>query len=161
LALLADLDRLSARTIIELFDRIPREVLPVLAGEYPGEVLPLLRAYARAIRSLVARFEFAYADMVAPRMRSVFVHAPDGDIKINALSITLVAAAELNRFAAMNAFNSLLATVKDTELAIAAGEMLRAHARHYQKLAREVPSGRLHPAIREVRAALLCDSDEV
>jgi hypothetical protein len=161
LALLIDLDRLSARTIIEFFDRIPREVLPVLAGEYAGEFLPLLRAYARAIRSLVARFDFAYADVVARRMRSVFVHARSVEVKTTALSINLVAAAELNRFAAMNAFNSLLATVKDAELAISAGEMLRAHARHYRTLAREVPSGRLHPAIRAVRAALLSGSDEV
>jgi serine/threonine protein kinase len=160
LALLVDLDRLGPRTIIEFFDRIPREVLAVLASEFAGEFLPLLRAYARAIGARVARFDFAYADLVARRMRSVFVHARDVDIKTTALRTTLIAAVELNRFAAIDGFNGLLATVKDTELAIAVGEMLHGHARHYQKVAQHVPSGRLHPAIREVQARVLADSND-
>ena len=94
-------------------------------------------------------------------MRSVYVHTRNGEIKAKALEITLIAAVELNRFAAMNVFNSLLTTVKDVDLAIAIAEMLRAHARHYQKVAEQVPPSRLHPAIRKVQGDLLANSDEV
>jgi hypothetical protein len=77
-----------------------------------------------------------------------------------ALEIILVAAVELNRFAAMNVFNDLLTSVKDAELALSVVEMLRTNARYYQNVAEQVPPGRLHPAIREVQGALLAGSDE-
>ena len=144
LGLLLQLDHHGPRTIIELFDRLPRALLPVLAGEFAGEFLPPLRAYAGAIRSRVAGFPFAYADTVARRMRSVFVHTRSPELKTLALEITLIAAVELNRFAAMNVFNGLLTTVKDAEVALAVVEMLRSHARYYQKVAEQVPPGRLH-----------------
>ena len=161
LGLLLHLDRHGPSTVIEFFDRLPRAILPVLAGEFAGEFLPPLRAYAAALQSRVAGYNFAYADAVARRMRSVFVHARSTELKTTALQITLIAAVELNRFAAMNVFNSLLTMVKDVDLAIAVGEMLRAHARPYQKVAEQVPPGRLHPAIREVQSGLLAESDEV
>ena len=156
-----DLQRLGPQTVLEFFDRLPREILPVLAGEFPGEFLPPLRAYAGAIQSRVAGFYFAYADAVARRMRSVFVHTRSAEVKTMALQITLIAAVELNRFAAMNVFNSLLTTVKDVDLAIAIAEMLRAYSRHYQKVAEQIPPSRLHPAIRKVQADLLVDSEDV
>jgi serine/threonine protein kinase len=161
LLLRLDLDRDGPRTIIEFFDRLPREVLPVLAGEFPGEFLPMLRAYAGAIQSRVTGFHFAYADAVARRMRSVFVHTRSTEVKTTALRITLTAAVELNRFAAMNVFNSLLMTVKEPNLAIAVSEMLREHGRYYLMVAEQVPPARLHVAIREVQGDLLADDDEV
>jgi serine/threonine protein kinase len=161
LGLLLNVDQLGSRTIIEFFDRLPREILAVLAGEFAGEFLIPLRAYAAALQSRVAGFNFAYADTVARRMRSVFVHGRSTEVKTTALQITLVAAVELNRFAAMNVFNLLLAAVKDVDLAIAVGEMLRAQARHYQKVAEQVPPNRLHPAIRKVQADLLAGGEAV
>jgi serine/threonine protein kinase len=160
LGLMLHLDRFGPWTIIEFFDRLPHAILPVLAGEFAGEFLPPLRAYARALRSRVAGLNFAYADTVARRMRSVFVHGRSLELKTTALEITLIAAVELNRFAAMNVFNSLLTSVKDAELAIAIVEMLRTEARYYHKVAEHVPPGRLHPAIREVQGALLAGRDE-
>jgi len=161
LGLLLHVERLGPRTILEFFDRLPREILPVLAGEFAGEFLIPLRAYAGAIQSRVAGCNFAYADTVAKRMRSVFVHSRSAEVKTTALHITLVAAVELNRFAAMSVFNMLLTTVKDVDLAIAVAEMLRADARFYQKLAEQVPPNRLHPVIRAVQADLLAESDEL
>jgi serine/threonine protein kinase len=156
-----DLDRHGPRTIIEFFDRLPRAVLPVLAGEFAREFLPALRTYASAIQARVASYSFAYADAVAGRMRSVFVHSRSTEVKTAALEITLIAAAELNRFAAMNVFNLLLANIKDGDLAIAVGEMLRVQARHYQKVSEQVPPGRLHPAIRAVQSDLRADNGAV
>src|SRR4051812_6626336 len=71
LGLLLHLDRHAQQEIIGLFDRLPREILPVLAGEFAGELYPLLDAYARAIQSRVGGFSFAYADTVARRMKTV------------------------------------------------------------------------------------------
>jgi serine/threonine protein kinase len=161
LGLMLQLDRFGPRTVIELFDRLPRPILPVLAGEFAAEFLPPLRAYAGAIRSRVSGLNFAYADTVARRMRSVFVHGRSPELKTLALEITLIAAVELNRFAAMDVFNSLLTSLKDAELAIAVVEMLRAESRYYHKVAEQVPPGHLHPAIRELQGALLAGRDEV
>jgi serine/threonine protein kinase len=160
LGLILQLDRFGARTILEFFDRLPRALLPVLASEFASEFLPPLRAYAGAIRSRVSGLNFAYADTVARRMRSVFVHGRGAEVKTTALEVTLIAAVELNRFAAMNVFNVLLTSVKDAELALAAVEMLRSDARYYQKVAEQVPPARLHPAIRELQAELLLGREE-
>jgi serine/threonine protein kinase len=161
LALLLHLEGQAPRLVIEFFDRLPREILPVLAAEFAGEFLPPLRAYSAAIQSRVAGFNFAYADTVARRMRSIFVHARHREVRTLALEITLIAAVELNRYAAMNVFNGLLATVKDVDLALAVGEMLRCRAQHYQKVAEQVPPGRLHPAIRQVQSERLAEDRDV
>jgi hypothetical protein len=71
-----------------------------------------------------------------------------------------MAAVELNRFDAMDVFNRLLTSVKDAELAIAVVEMLRTESRYYQKVAEQVPPGRLHPAIGELQGALLAGREE-
>jgi serine/threonine protein kinase len=160
LGLMLQLDRFGPRTIIEFFDRLPRALLPVMAGEFAGEFLPPLQTYAGAIRARVSGYSFAYADSVARRMRSVFVHGKSPELKTTALEITLIAAVELNRFAAMNVFNDLLARVKDDEVAIAIVEMLRFNSRYYQRVAEQVPPARLHGAIREMQGALLSGRDD-
>src|SRR5262249_12919660 len=133
----------------------PRALLPVLAGEFAAEFLPALRAYAGAIRARVLGFSFAYADSVARRMRSVFVHGRTTEIKTTALEVTLIAAVELNRFAAMNVFGGMLTSIQDDSLALAVVEMLRAGARYFDKVAQQVPPARLHAAIREFQSGLL------
>jgi serine/threonine protein kinase len=160
LELMLHLDRFGPRTIIAFFDRLPRPILPVLAGEFAVEFLPPLRTYAAALRARISGLSFAYADTVARRMRSVFVHGRSPELKTTALAITLIAAVELNRFDAMDVFNSLLTSIKDAALAIAVVEMLRAESRHYQKVAEQVPPGRLHPAIRELQGAFLAGREE-
>jgi hypothetical protein len=160
LDLLLNLDRLAPATIIEFFDRLPPGLLPVLAGEFEGGILPPLRAYAGAVRSRVSSCAFAYADTVARRMRSVFVHSRSPEVKACALEITLVAAVELNRFAAMNVFSGLLASVRDNAIALAIVEMLRVQARYFQKVADQVLPGRLHPAIRAFQKSLLAGRDD-
>jgi serine/threonine protein kinase len=155
LGLMLHLDRFGPRTIIEYFDRLPRAILPIMAGEFAGEFLPPLRAYTGALRARVSGLNFAYADTVARRMQSIFVHGRSPELKTTALQATLIAAVELNRFAAMNVFNNMLTSVKDTELALSVVEMLQTEARYSQKVAEQVPPARLHAAIRAVQADLL------
>jgi hypothetical protein len=155
LALLTPLDRLEPLAAIERFDRLPDGLLPVLAGEFAAEFLPVLRAYAGAVRARVSGFPFRYADQVARRMRLVFLTTRHAGVKALALQATLIAAVELNRFAAMHAFNRLLTGVQSVELALPVAEMLKAHASYYAEVADGAPGDRLHPALRNVQRNLL------
>jgi serine/threonine protein kinase len=155
LALLAPLNRLEPSAAIERFDRLPEGLLPVLAGEFAAEFLPVVRAYASAVRAKVASFPFRYADRLARRMRVVFLATRDPGLKATALQATLVAAVELNRFAAMHVFNRMLMAVATVEYALPVAEMLREHYGHYAEVADGAPPDRLHPAIRDVQLDLL------
>ena len=155
LGVMMNLDRRDPDIAIESFDRLPDGLLPRLAVEAPGEFLPVLKGYARALRSRVARANFGYADTVARRMTLIFTAAHHPGVKTVALQTTLIAAVELNRYAAMGVFNRLLMAVKTIELALPTAEMLRAHAEYYHEVAAGAPPDRLHPAIRDVQQELL------
>ena len=155
LGLLTQAGRLEQDAAIESFDRVPFDLLPIMASELAGEFLPLLKAYAEAVAERGADFHFAYADSVARRMRIVFLATRNRAVRTVALQAILVAAVALNRFAAMDVFNSLLIGVKTVDLALPIAEMLRARAPHYQKVADQVPPDRLHPAIRDVQTDVL------
>jgi serine/threonine protein kinase len=161
LGLLAPIDRLDPSAAIERFDRLPDGLLPVLAGEFAAEFLPVLRAYGRAVRARVAGMPFRYADAVARRMRLVFLATSHPGVKAVALQATLIAAVELNRFAAMHAFNRLLMGVQGVEFALPVAEMLRAHAGYYAEVAEGAPPDRLHPALRDVQRDLLATAEAV
>ncbi len=158
LALLGNLGHRSPSAVLASFDRIPDGLLPLMAREFAGELLPVLETYCEAIRAQVARCNFSYADVVARRMRMVFINAGRSEVKRIALQTILVAAVALKRFAAMGVFNRLLMDVKTVELAIPVAETLRDHAGHYQHVAAVVPADRLHPVIREVQQELLAAS---
>jgi hypothetical protein len=155
LALLSTPDRLRPAAAIERFDRLPDALLPLMVAEFPADFLPVLRDFAAALRVQVATFPFSYADRLARRMRRVFLAARNAEVKATALQVTLLAAVELNRFAAMDAFNRLLTTVRSVEVALPVAEMLRAHPDHYAEVARGAPPDRLHPVIREIQQDLL------
>jgi eukaryotic-like serine/threonine-protein kinase len=155
LGLLLPAGRPERGAAIASFDRIPHDLLPVMAREFAGEFLPLLKVYAEAIAARVASFNFAYADAVARRMRVVFAATRHRAVQTVALQATLIAAVALNRFAAMDVFNSLLRSVQTVDLALPIAEMLRAHAGPYQQVADQVPPDRLHPAIRAVQKDVL------
>jgi hypothetical protein len=161
LALLTPLDRLEPSAAIERFDRLPDGLLPVLAGEFAVGFLPVLRGYAKAVAARVAGLPFRYADQVARRMRLVFLGTSHPGIKAVALQATLIAAVELNRYAAMHAFNRLLMGVDAVEYALPVAEMLRAYAHYYAEVADGAPPDRLHPALREVQRELLSTVDAV
>ncbi len=92
-------------------------------------------------------------------MRLVFTGTRHPEVKTVALQTTLIAAVELNRYAAMGIFNRLLMTIKTVELALPVAEMLRRDSEYYHEVAAGAPPARLHPAIREVQQELLTWSD--
>lgn len=159
LALLAPIDRLDPGAAIERFDRLPDDLLPLMAVEHPTEFLPVLRGYMMALPERVGGFKFDYADRVARRMRRVFLAAGHPGLKALALEATLVAAVALNRFAAMDVFNRLLMSVATVDYALPIAEMLRVRARAYTEVAHGAPPDRLHPVIREVQQELVTSAD--
>lgn len=155
LALLSPSGRLEPGAAIERFDRLPDGLPPLLASEFACEFLPILRAYGDAIQAKVAGFPFRYADQLARRMGLIFQAASRPPLKAEALRATLIAAVDLNRFAAMHVFNCLLTAVRTVEDALAVAEMLREHHGYYAHLADGAPADRLHPAIRDVQLQIL------
>jgi hypothetical protein len=77
-----------------------------------------------------------------------------------ALQVLLIAAVELNRFAAMDVLNGLLRNVQTVDLALPIAEMLRAESARYRKVAGQIPPDRLHFAIRIVQKDLLAEAVE-
>jgi hypothetical protein len=160
LGLLIQASGLERDAAIESFDRIPDDLLSIMAGTFTGDFLPLLNGYAEAVSARGARFPFAYADNVARRMRIVFAASPSREVRTVALRVLLIAAVELNRFAAMDVLNGLLRNVQSVDLALPIAEMLRAESARYRKVAGQIPANRLHFAIRVVQKDLLDETLE-
>lgn len=160
LALLARPGTTRPGAVLASFERIPDRLLPFIAQDYGAEFLPILEEFARALQAKAARCDFAYADIVARRMRSVFRHARHDTLKCVALQAMLIASVALNRFAAITVFNRLLIGVKGCDLGLSVAEMLSEHADYYRQVASGVPPGRLHPAIRALRQKLLSPQED-
>jgi hypothetical protein len=88
-------------------------------------------------------------------MRIVFHATRNRAVRTIALKALVIAAVELNRFAAMDVFNRLLRSVQTVDLALPVAEMLRAEAARYQKVADQIPPDLLHFAIRVVQKDVL------
>jgi hypothetical protein len=147
---IAGLDRLQDDEVIDGLDRVPTELLAMLARDNPARFLAPLSSYARSLERAVARRHFHYADLVARRMQAVFQASPSPDVKAQALEALLIAAIVLNRYAAMAVFKTLLYQVKHAELAVRVAEMLRDHRDYFQEVAPGLRPERLHPILRGV-----------
>ena len=63
----------------------------------------------------------------------------------------MIAAVDLNRFAAMGTFASMLMAVERREDAVAVASILREEKSRFGRLADDIPGFRLHPVVRAVR----------
>lgn len=134
---------------LEQFDRIPADILSVMARRLPGELASVLTVYNTAIEEEIGGMVFAYAETVARKMRAVYA-AGNADLKVLAMRATLIAAVRLNRYAAMEAFDTMLVQVKDSSDAVPIADMLREEISYYRHVADRVSRTRLHVAIRSV-----------
>jgi serine/threonine protein kinase len=140
---------------LELFDRIPVELLKICAEEFSEELLPALERYVAAVEAVVGGQPWSYAEAVARRMRVIISVPADNPKQISlALEAVLIAAIRLGRFAAMDSFNDLLPDVQDDDDAFEVAEMLRRRKSEYKHLYEKVPAIKLHPTIRKVRDEL-------
>ncbi len=147
---LSGLAALEADEAIDVFDRLPTDVLTNLARDSRAGLLTPLLAYVKALERAAARRHFDYADKVAARMVAVFRASRNPEIKVRALQSLLVAAVELNRYAAMTAFKRLLYPIRGADLALPVAEMLRDHRDYFQEVASGLRVDRLDPMLRAV-----------
>jgi serine/threonine protein kinase len=142
--------RNNTGNFIDQFDLVPDVILQTLAVKIPDQFREILSMYADALSEEVGAYQFAYAETVADKMKVVFDSASDPNLKAMALRPTLVAAVELNRFAAMDTFDSMLTSIRSTELALAAADVLEEELDYYSHIADRIPRTKLDPAIQSV-----------
>lgn len=141
---------------LELFDQIPHEILEVLAESHSDDLLPVLEAYVMAIDEAIASCAYPYAEVVARKMRIIFsARGATPDVKGVGVEAAVLAAVRLHRFAAMDAVNAMLIAVTEDADAMAVREALDRRRREYGYICKQVPTIKLHPAIRALREELL------
>jgi len=150
----------DAKLVIERFERIPENLISVLASDHPAEAETLVRAYRDAVDAAMGRYSFEHAEIVATKMRLVFNAAATTALKVLSIETTLAAAVALNRWAAMEVFDSMLMAVMSSADAVAVADMLTARIGDYRVVADRVAGGKLHAAIRRIRAIATGESDE-
>lgn len=155
LSLMDQIEAEDDEAFAQILENVPLPVLRVCAAEFAEQFLPIIKRYARIVSTTAGAQSFAYAEVVAQTMTPVFSAASDVDIAVLALQTILIAAVDLNRFAAMDRFNALLLSIQDDGLAVEIAPMLKHQQKRYTVVAHQIPGGRLHPAIREVRASVL------
>lgn len=144
----------SPETLVEWFDRIPERLLPIAAGLESSDFVDLMRIYAEAIDSQVADYNFSYAETVARKMKLIFAKASIPEIKSLALLATLSAAVRLRRYAAMDAFDTMLVQIQAPEDVGPVADMLRANSALYRAVAGRISKNELPFEIRKLHEDL-------
>lgn len=149
LSLLTQFIEKSDEELIDQFDRIPKIVLGIIANKAQNELLPILSEYSNSIERAIKEYSFDYAEKVAGRMKIIFDGATESQIKVLAIRTTMIASVNLNRYAAMQTFDSLLLLVND-ENATEVATMLGANMEYYKTMVDRVPRSKLHEEIKPI-----------
>jgi eukaryotic-like serine/threonine-protein kinase len=145
----------ESKVLLEQFDRIPNEVLSVMARNTPEALLALLTPYCAAIEDIIGSYHFEYAQVVAEKMNVIFSKTTTPAIKALAIRATLTAAVRLNRYAAMDDFDSMLLLVSETDDALAIADVLRDEIDLYRVVASRIPRAKLHAMLRPIYDSIL------
>lgn len=135
---------------LELFHKIPTELLRVIPEAFIVEFELVMEKYYIAIKEEVGGMPFSFADVVAHRMSIVFAEANSSRIKRFAIMSILKSGVSLNRFAAMDSFDSILESIKDDDVAFEIAEGLKEDMYLYRLQYHRIPRKKLHPAIQNV-----------
>ncbi len=139
----------SAESYLELVDSLPEEILPTAATLASVELRPILEAYVKALDDAVGEARsFAYAELVARRMRIVYQETNDVVVRTMALEAVLIASVRLNRFAAMSVFDQMLLQVTNDADAYPIRDMLAQRKQEYRVMYDRIPPLKLHPVIK-------------
>lgn len=137
--------------LLDRFDEIPSEALSVMESSSADELAMMLRAYGDAVESAVGGYTFSYAEQIAARMQIIFRASRDSTIKALAIRPVLFAAVTLNRFAAMDMFDSMILDIQADDDGEAVANMLRDQLTSYRQLADRLSPTQLHRLIRQVQ----------
>lgn len=135
---------------LQLFDQIPLALLRAIVSDMPEDVEPLIVKYSEIIERSVGQKSFGYAEVVASKMSEIYKAANDISIRQAAFTSVLCAAVDLNRFKAMNIFNSLLVSVSSQEEALMVADVLRKHIKRYRNVFSQISKVQLNPLVRAV-----------
>jgi serine/threonine protein kinase len=139
----------------EYFDMIPIKILSIFAKSHPTNIIPLLEFYVDVLDQTVSSSIFSYADTIAQKMSIIFENTQDTTIKSLCIEAVLLSAVRLNRYAAMDSFDSLLIQIQEDVDALKVKEMLMKHHQEYITLCNRIPCIRLHPSICDLRDKLM------
>jgi len=145
----------DSKVLLEQFDRIPRELLAVMARHPPAAFDALLAVYCDALNEVVHSYHFGYAELVAEKMHIVFSTTSVPVVKALAVRAALIAAVRLNRYAAMDELDSMLLSIDQTDDALAIADVLRKDVDLYRVVASRIPRAKLHAALRPLQDSLL------
>lgn len=137
------------KVFLEQFDRLPLDILGVMARQLPEQFASVLATYCTAIEEEVGGYMFEYAELIAEKMKAIH-GVGNTDLKVFAMKATMIAAVRLNRYAAMEVFDAMLVQINDSKDAVPVADMLREEASYYRVIADRVSPTRLHVAIRSV-----------
>lgn len=134
---------------LTFFDMIPNSILEVIPAILPDRLARLLEEYVRCLESSARDCAFPYAERVAKRCKAIFeASAKHPKVRALCLEALLIAATELNRFAAVDVLQKLLAEVQEDEEAwLVRAAMLR-HPKAFQSVVAGIPEITLHAALR-------------
>ncbi len=147
---------------IEYFDRIPNQILKILANQLEQRFRPILDLYTKNLNLFFneTHFDFSYAETVSSKMSTIFLNTSNLHFKSTAIRNTLRAAVRCHRFKAMDSFNYLLQQIKNDEEAGLIGQILLDEMDLYKGIADQTASNFLHPAIIEVKNEALKQLEE-
>jgi eukaryotic-like serine/threonine-protein kinase len=150
LGYLTTLIETNASVGLTLFDNIHSNILKIAAQYLSEESVRFLKVYVKAIEERIGGYGFAYAEVVASAMRVMLKATDNTEVKSLALEAALIAAVSLNRFAAMDAFASMLKSINEDE-ALPIAEMLKRQMEWYRTIASQIGDGELPLILDAVR----------
>lgn len=121
---------------LDLFDKIPINLLESPAKEADVTFQMIIKEYSLIMIKLSENFDrdFAYAEIVAKRMKTLYNYTSDIQNKITALRIILKISVAACRYTAMNTFSDILKSITDSGEGIAISLMLKDEIEDYSKL---------------------------
>jgi serine/threonine protein kinase len=126
---------------------MPNRMFAVFALEpCESSLAKLLPLYCEMLDRLLNP-NFGYAETIADQMREVVVRSKNPELRMSALRMAVRMAGDLNRFAAMDTCNTLVADVDEPNFAFLVAEYLRENPASF--LAKLEPQRCKHAAIRE------------
>ncbi|KYF53293.1 hypothetical protein BE08_44955 [Sorangium cellulosum] len=141
--------RADEANTISYLDRVSPQLYAAMIANCPEKLEMVLQAYAEAQASLAGNFHFTYAEEVSRKMGQLFwTSGATPLMKAAAIQATLVAAVNLNRFAAMDSAAEMIMAVQDDPTAFQMGNMLATRMSDLAAIVSRIDARRLHGSIR-------------
>jgi len=137
----------------KVFDKIPKQALKVYSDQLADRFLPFLTIYTEVLQAYFEEkfIDFSYAEVVANNMEVIFKSATRPELKGLAVKNTLRVAHWLNRFNAMDTFDSMLKDIKLDDEARYISQILNDEIEIYKHHSDRIADKYLHAAIVNIK----------